>query len=381
MDDQEERSILNNIYIGKVKNIVTNINSAFVELGDGQIGYYSLTENPDHVYTKPHSGKKLKEGDEILVQVSRDAVKTKAPVLTSFFSFTGKYSVLTPGKNRIGFSTKIQDQEWKSSMKEEILNILPSDAGVIVRTNAKEASPEELLGEIARLNQQYRTVLDHTAYRTCFSLLYQAPPQFVTSIRDSYAENLEEIVTDCQDIYETLSQYMTLNQPEDLHKLRLYADPLLPMEKLYNLEGALSQATNKNVWLKSGGYLVIEQTEAMVVIDVNTGKYVGKKNVKDTMLKINLEAAQEIGKQLRLRNLSGIIIVDFIDMERTEDKTTLLETLSEIVSRDPVKTTVVDMTRLNLVELTRKKVLRPLHEQMKVAPKNTAEMLENEFKK
>ena len=147
-------------------------------------------------------------------------------------------------------------------------------------------------------------------------------------------------------------------------RLSFYSDALLPLGKLYSLENAFEKALGKNVWLKSGGYLVIEPTEAMTVIDVNTGKYSGRKNMQDTIYKINMEAADEIGRQLRLRNLSGIIIVDFIDMEREEDRKTLLAHLGDVVSKDPVKTTVVDMTALNLVELTRKKVRRPLHEQV-----------------
>ena len=161
-----------------------------------------------------------------------------------------------------------------------------------------------------------------------------------------------------------LKEYLEAYQREDLGRLTFYTDALLPLGKLYSLENAFEKALGKNVWLKSGGYLVIEPTEAMTVIDVNTGKYSGRKNMQDTIYKINMEAADEIGRQLRLRNLSGIIIVDFIDMEREEDRKTLLAHLGDVVSNDPVKTTVVDMTALNLVELTRKKVRRPLHEQV-----------------
>ena len=153
-------------------------------------------------------------------------------------------------------------------------------------------------------------------------------------------------------------------QKEDADRLTLYEDSLLPLSKLYSLETAFEKALGKNVWLKSGGYLVIEPTEAMTVIDVNTGKYSGRKNMQDTICRINMEAADEIGRQLRLRNLSGIIIVDCIDMEREEDRKALLAHLGDVVSKDPVKTTVVDMTALNLVELTRKKMRRPLHEQV-----------------
>ena len=175
---------------------------------------------------------------------------------------------------------------------------------------------------------------------------------------------MEEILTDQKDAHGRILDYLEHNQPEDKNKLRFYQDPLVSLTNLYSLKNAMEQACQKRVWLKSGGYLVIEPTEAMVVIDVNTGKYSGKKNQADTIRTINLEAAKEICRQLRLRNLSGIIMVDFIDMKEEEDKALLMERLREFAAADPVKTTVVDMTALNLVELTRKKGKKPLWEQL-----------------
>ena len=186
----------------------------------------------------------------------------------------------------------------------------------------------------------------------------------MASLRDSPGGRLEAILTDQADFYEELKRYLYLHQQEDLEKLSFYQDPLLSLSALYGLDKAVEEALGKRVWLKSGGYLVIEPTEAMVVIDVNTGKYSGKKTLQETIFKINLEAAQEIARQIRLRNLSGIIIVDFIDMEPGENRELLLKALSEAAAADPVKTTVVGMTKLNLVEMTRKKVRRPLHEQV-----------------
>ena len=188
-----------------------------------------------------------------------------------------------------------------------------------------------------------------------------------STIDDDFYEELEEILTDDGDIFEELTRYLEESRPEELPKLVLYDDPLLPLQKLYSLETAISHALARKVWLKSGAYLVIEPTEALAVIDVNSGKYAGRKKIDDTILKINLEAAEEIGRQLRLRNLSGIIIIDFIDMERAKDRECLMDSLRKIVSADPVKTTVVEMTKLNLVELTRKKVRRPFYEQMNEA--------------
>ncbi|MBT9776956.1 ribonuclease E/G [Clostridium sp. MCC353] len=364
LDPGPETSILGNIYIGKVKNIVKNINSAFVEFASGQMGYYSLSENRCHIYAKPHSGGGLKAGDEIVVQVSRDAVKTKAPVLTGNLSFPGKYCVLTLGKHVVGFSSKIRDQEWKASVKQ----ILPKEAGteygVIIRTNAQETEPDSILSELASLCETSRRMLSEAAYRTCFSQLYHSVPSYISDIRDLNSGTLQEIITDDEEIFYQLKEYMAVFQPGDSRKLTHYQDKMLPLGKLYSLESALDHALNKRVWLKSGGYLVIEPTEALVVIDVNTGKFSEKKEIQAAILKTNLEAASEISRQLRLRNLSGIIIVDFIDMEKEEDKKELLSCLEALTAKDPVKTTVVDMTRLNLVEITRKKVRRPLYEQV-----------------
>lgn len=200
--------------------------------------------------------------------------------------------------------------------------------------------------------------------QSLLQLPLQALPGYIAAIRDSFGGTLEEIITDVPEYHRELKAYLEMCQKEDAGCLTLYEDSLLPLGRLYSLETAFEKALGKNVWLKSGGYLVIEPTEAMTVIDVNTGKYSGRKKMQDTVYKINMEAADEIGRQLRLRNLSGIIIVDFIDMERDEDRKALLAHLGEVVLKDPVKTTVVDMTALNLVELTRKKVRKPLHEQV-----------------
>lgn len=421
---------LNDIYVGKVQSIQKNISAAFVDIG-GVTGYYSLKEGMDHLYTeqrKKHAkgpAQALKVGDEIVVQVCREAVKTKAPVLTEKLSFAGKRIVLTLGKSGIGFSNKITDQKWRQEMKLALSPLLevpwgpPEGAGsstsakkggglseghdgeplqsetgrgalegtdgttgqqkagypgpppgrertvgIIIRTNGKDATIEELQAEIRQLMSVCRRVLDNGGFRSCYSLLYQAPAAFLAQIRNAYADRLGEIVTDDPALYAQIDRFLREEQPEDAQKLRLYQDDLLPLKELYGLDKAMADALAKRVWLKSGGYLVIEPTEALVAIDVNTGKYSGKRTKRETIVKINLEAAEEIGRQLRLRELSGIVLVDFIDMEEEEDRACLLDHLRTVVQKDPVKTTVVDMTELGLVELTRKKLRRPLHEQL-----------------
>lgn len=366
LEDKIGTSLLHNIYIGKVKNVAKNINAAFVAIHDGQMGYYSLAENKTHYYTDGRAeDSRLKAGDEIMVQVERDGVKTKDPVLTSHLNLTGRYSVLIAGKAGVSFSGKITNQSWKSDMRKLLEPLLDERFGIIIRTNAASVPPEDISAEILSLKQRFEQLLQDMPFRTCYSLLYEEEPPYIAAIRDTYTEQLEEIITDDVEIYRELSDYLTKYQPELLKLLKLYDDPMLSLNKLYSLDTALERATSPRVWLKSGAYLVIEPTEALVVIDVNTGKYTGHKNMRDTIKKINLEAAYEIGSQLRLRNLSGIIIVDFIDMEYQEDKDELMRTLDRIFKGDQVKTTLVDMTRLNLVEITRKKVRKPLHEQIR----------------
>lgn len=350
---EEPDSILGNIYIGKVKTIVKNLNSAFVDFGEKRTGYYSLSDNPKPLFADG-AERRLKEGDDIVVQVAKDAVKTKDPVLTANLTFTGKYAVLTAGKQVIGFSSRISDKGWKEALKPRLEALTQNEAGLIVRTNAY-GREEELLREASFLMEQYRKVVSTAPYRTHYSLLYESEPEYVKLLKSCPEGTLEEVITDEEGVYQTVKQYLELYQPDEAGKLRLYRDSLVSLANLYSIPVVMEQACQKRVWLKSGGYLVIEPTEAMVVIDVNTGKYSGKKNLADTIRKVNLEAAEEVCRQLRLRNLSGIILVDFIDMESEEDRALLLERLRTLALSDPVKVHVVDMTPLGLVEMTRKK--------------------------
>lgn len=355
-----------NIYIGKVKNIVKNINAAFIDLGGGQTGFYSLEKNRSHLLAgRPFErGRALKPGDEILVQVAKEAAKTKDPVLSCYLNFAGRYVVLTVGKPQIGFSAKLTDTAFKDDLRQYLAPLKDESFGIIVRTNAGEADRELVREEVLRLRDRMTQLFSKAVCRTCFSLLDGAEPGYILRLRDTLSGQLESIVTDDPACFSQMQSYLKENQSSDLNKLSLYQDPLLPLIKLHRLEAAISEASGKRVWLKSGGYLVIEPTEALTVVDVNTGKYSGKKNAGDTILKINLEAAVETARQLSLRNLSGIIIVDFIDMALEEHKKLLLSRLEAELLKDPIKTVLVDMTGLGLVELTRKKVLRPFHEDL-----------------
>jgi ribonuclease, Rne/Rng family len=367
----EEASILGNIYLGKVKNIVKNINAAFVEIADGRMCYFSLEENryPIMASSDPEDRKlqevKVKIGDELIVQVTKEDIKTKAPVVNSNINFTGKYAALVYGKITNGVSSKIMDEKERNRLKGIAKRFEQRDFSFIIRTNAAYMPDEKITEEMKTLIEAYENIRKYGVHKSRFSMLYKAWPNYICDIRDGYAENVEEFLTDDPQLYENIQNYLKIYQPEDLEKLRYYEDATCRLSSLYGLNDKLNNAVRPMVWLKSGGTLVIQPTEALTVIDVNTGKAVaGKKKVQETFLKINREAAKEIAHQIRLRNLSGIIIIDFIDMELQKDKELLMEELREYFKKDPVKTTLVDMTALGLVEVTRKKVRKPLHEQL-----------------
>lgn len=364
-DEEQRNSLLGNIYIGKVKNIVKNIRAAFIEIENGIQCYYSLSDNKDPIYIKKGSSKDMQAGDELLVQVCRENLKSKPPAVSSNLNFTGNYLVLTTGNKSTGMSSKLT-QEEKKRLKEYLAPYLDSRFGFIVRTNAREVDQETFVAEARLLKELYEMVMQKAKFRTCFSILHRNnPTTWLSTLRDIYKENLSQILTDDETLYEKIKEYLHQYQREDEEKLNFYQDDLLPLMKLYSLESAVENALKERVWMKSGAYLVIQPTEALTVIDVNTGKYDGHKKQQDTFLKINLEAAREIAVQIRLRNLSGIIVIDFINMESGEYRRQLMEEFDRILKKDPVKTTLVDMTALSLVEVTRKKVRRPFWEQIR----------------
>lgn len=363
---EEEESILGNIYIARVQNIVKNIQAAFLTFADGKTGYYSLEDNKNPIFTNPKQTDKICVGDSIIVQVERENVKTKPPTMTSHINLTGKYAVLTVGNTRFSISSKIPDTDWKNRCREYFSQYCNESYGFILRTNAYGVNFDIIEKEIQILVASYQKICDDGIHRTCYSCLYKNPPDFITQVKNIWQDGLESIITDKKDYYNQLQEFLLKEQPEDIGKLRFYQDSW-PLSKCYNIEKQLACALSERVWLKSGAYLVIQPTEALTVIDVNTGKYIGNKNHPDTSLKINLEAAEELVLQLRLRNLSGIILVDFINMERKEDNQTLLAELEKLVRKDAVKTVLHGMTALGLVEITRKKIRKPLHEQLLTA--------------
>lgn len=360
---EEENSgpLLGNIYIGKVQNIAANIGAVFIDIG-GVNCYYDLSQAESAIFTRKQSEKKaVSIGDELVVQISREAVKTKAPTVTSNINFTGRLVVLTSGNTRIGVSSKLP-KSLRDEWKERLAPFKNEDYGIIIRTNAKDASFEEITAELEELRQKFQHLKEICVHRTCYSCLECAAKPYLLHLKNVYTEGLEEIIIEDDTLFHEVALFLEKEQPEYQKLLTHYKDPLLPLSGLYNLRHILGSALNEKVWLKHGGYLVIQPTEALTVIDVNSGKCVSKKKQEDATLKMNLDAAKEIARQLRLRNLSGIILVDFINLDDAEKMQILLKEFRKYLSYDPIQATLVDVTELQLVEVTRKKVRKPLYE-------------------
>ena len=367
--DARETSRLGDIWIGKILNIARNIQAAFVEVEPGVTGYLPLEDLKNPVYTKKGKSEGPQAGDELLVQVVRDAQKTKYMTLSTNLTLTGKYVILTNGNPMHSVSSKLGKSD-----RERLLKVLQesvpagSDSGWIVRTNAAAADEAAIMEEIQNLHHRFQELMSVAMYRTCYSCLQKREERYLTRLMDLYSDSYEEILTDDEDLYEEVSSFLNLHMKESVGRLRLYKDRMVSMTSLYSLESRLQEALSEKVWLPGGGYLIIQATEALTVVDVNTGSYEKGKEKESVFLKVNLEAAEETARQLRLRNISGMIIIDFINMKKQEHKETLPSALRNACRKDPVRCDVVDMTALELVEMTRRKVEAPLAEQVRRKP-------------
>lgn len=355
----EYATVLGNIYVGKVTNIVDNINACFIDYGDKLPCYYSLDDN-DIIYADGRDHSKLRIGDEVVVQISRDAVKTKNPVGSSELTLRGDYSVVHTG-SQIGVSGKINSKKLRDDLKKLARETLPESMGCIIRTNAADTDPDTIKKELNDLAGRLAQILRDATTRKCFSCLFRNPPEYIENITLIGSQKIDEFVTDDPDIFNAFREYSDKKELSDINAV-LYSDDSCPLSAIYNLKKEVEGALKERVWLKSGAYLIIQQTEAMVVVDVNTGKSVSGKDMAQHMLKVNTEAAIETCRQLRLRNLSGIIVIDFINMKNPDDIYKIRDVLIKELSDDPIPAKYVDITKLGLIELTRKKLKRPLHE-------------------
>lgn len=354
-------SILGNIYIGRVENIATNIQAAFVNIAKGVSCFLPLEEAKNAVFTKKNGKKDLCIGDELLVEVTREKQKNKPASVSANLNFSGKYLILTTGNHLLGISKKLHATErerLQALLKDQITDTF----GIVVRTAAKDASDEEILKELEMLTKQCHACLQGAMHRTAFTRLREAPPFYLQFLKNRNLTEMQKITTDIPSVHEVLLQH--LQDTKEAEKLHLYTDTQVSLFALYSLTHELERALHRQVWLPSGAYLVIDPTEALTVIDVNSGKNIKKKAREELVFSVNVEAAHEIARQLILRNISGICIIDFIDMKEKEHREELMHILRMDLKKDKVPATLVDITRLGLVELTRKKVQKSLKEQL-----------------
>lgn len=361
---REKHSVLQNIYVGQVENISPNMNAAFVRISPEERCFFPLKEEPYLIYAcEKKQGSSLKNGDQILVQVKKEAMKGKLATVTARLSIAGRYLAVTTGEKEIGISQKLPE-ESRENLKNEVVPILCerySDSfGIVLRTNAASAEPSVIVLEAEKLAEQISRIRDQGVHRTLYSCLYEPEREEIAFVRDFFRAGQTGIVTDLPDVYMDV-----LNSTNAENQLRLYDDPLLPLYRLYSMEGLLRKALDEKVWLKSGAFLVIQQTEACTVIDVNTGKNIRKMDAEEAALQVNLEAAKEAAIQMRIRNLSGIILIDFINLKKQEHREAVIETLSGFLKMDPDGAAFVDMTALQIAEVTRRKARKPLAEGIK----------------
>lgn len=355
-----------NIYIGKVQSISPNINAAFVNLGRNYIAFLPLSELKHAVITNRAFDGKLRAEDEILVQVTREPMKTKQAGVTANLSLSGNYAVVKANGHKessVQISSKLSRKQKNRFCGLQQLQEIGKCCQIIVRTNAGALEDETpLIREASALSDRLQHILRIADKRTCFSCLYEEKPDYIHFIQNAYTEEYDEIVTDLPEVYGILQaelRNLSVTAP-----LRLYKDDLLPLHKLYAVESRLKELLDKKVWLKSGGYLVIEPTEALISIDVNSGKCERGRDKDEAVFRINLEAAEMIAVQLRARNLSGMILVDFINMKEKEKEQKLMEYMRSQLHKDSIPADVIDMTGLGLMEITRKKVRPSLMEQL-----------------
>jgi ribonuclease E len=352
-------SLIGNVYLGKVQNVLPSMEAAFVDIGRGRNAVlYSGEVDWDAAETGNQPRRielALKSGDQVLVQVTKDPVGQKGARLTSQISLPGRFLVYVPGGNMSGISRKLPEGE-RQRLKQILKHALPEDAGVIVRTAAEGATEDQLTLDVERLKMQWETINSEVAKGKAPTLLHSEPDLLVKIIRDVFNEDFTELVVSGEESLGTIKQYLESVAPELIERLVQYTASEDIFDS-YRLGDQIIKALDRKVFLPSGGSLVIDRTEAMTVVDVNTGKFIGSGgNLEETVTKNNLEAAEELVRQLRLRDIGGIVVVDFIDMIQESNQEMVRRRLLECLSRDRTKNQVGEITSLGLVQMTRKKI-------------------------
>ncbi|MBF4573342.1 Rne/Rng family ribonuclease [Herbiconiux sp. VKM Ac-1786] len=360
----QDASLIGNVYLGKVQNVLPSMEAAFVDIGrgrnavlySGEVDWDAAAENNEGKGSQPRRIElALKSGDTVLVQVTKDPVGHKGARLTSQVSLPGRYLVYVPNGSMNGISRKLPDTE-RARLKRILKEVLPENVGVIVRTASEGATEEQLTLDVNRLTAQWAHISEQVQKQQAPHLLHSEPDLLIKIVRDVFNEDFHKLVISGDDAQATIENYLAAVAPDLLDRVEKYEGEKDAFDE-YRVSEQIEKALDRKVWLPSGGSLVIDRTEAMTVVDVNTGKFVGSGgNLEETVTKNNLEAAEEIVRQLRLRDIGGIIVVDFIDMVLESNRDLVLRRLIECLSRDRTKHQVAEVTSLGLVQMTRKKL-------------------------
>jgi ribonuclease G len=374
VERSSERSIAGNIYKGKVVRIVPGIQAAFVDIGLDRTAFLYIpdtirevseetdiiADRDDHLleyslengFLPPEDT--LKEGQEILVQVSKEALKTKGARVTTHISLPGRNLVLMPTVRHIGVSRRITDERERERLREIMERTRPGECGVIARTASEGKKEAELKSDVEYLRRLWDTIKEKERRASAPGIVHKELSITLRAIRDLYAEDVSRIVIDSEEEHRKALDFMDSFMPQRTCSVDWYREAI-PIFDHFGIELDISKMLQKKVWLKSGGYIVIEETEALCSIDVNTGKYVGKQNMEETIFKTNMEAVDEIANQLPLRNIGGIIIIDFIDMEMEANREKVINALSAAMSKDRSRTNIQKISELGLIEMTRQR--------------------------
>ncbi len=367
----KDRGIVGNIYKGQVVKVLPGMQAAFVDVGLEKAAFlyvsdvYGGMEDYEEIgfpgeeiatYVNPSQQIEdlLSEGQELLVQVSKEPIGTKGTRITSYVTLPGRYLVYMPSVEHVGISRRIKDEKERKRLKEIVLAIKPPTGGFIVRTASEGAEPDEIRTDMEFLLRLWSNIQKKKESSTAPALIHSDLYMVPRVIRDILSPQVNRIVIDSKEEHEQVLSFINTYMPKQKYEI-VYYDKKEPIFDAYGIEVEIDKILGRKVWLKSGGYIVIDMSEALVAIDVNTGRYVGKRSLADTILKTNLEAAKEIAYQLRLRNIGGIIIIDFIDMEREGDREKVYQFLEEALKKDRQKTNIFKISELGLVEMTRKR--------------------------
>jgi ribonuclease G len=359
------RGLVGNIYLGRVARVLPGMQSAFVDIGLERAAFLHVADIWEfRQFTQekpPPIERMIREGDTVLVQVVKDPIGTKGARLSTQVSLAGRMLVYLPQDPHIGISQRIEDESERAQLRERLQRLLPpgEKGGYIIRTSAEDATEQDLASDLQYLSVLWNRILERRSISAAPALLYQELSLAQRILRDVATEETTTIQVDSRENFQKLQMFARQFVPRVEPKLVHYTGER-PLFDLYSIDGEIERALGRRVELKSGGYLIIDQTEAMTTVDVNTGGYVGTRNFDDTIFKTNLEAAQAIARQLRLRNLGGIIIVDFIDMMMPEHRDAVLIEFKKALARDRTRMTVNGFTQLGLVEMTRKRTRESL---------------------